>query len=134
MKTSLFLFLLFAIKGFAINVDTTDYQKVTVVASGGSPIPVAYSATNTQSRVMKGMAGKAHVKVLCVTGPCDSSMDLAIDVKHDAVAPPDNTSENTFRAKTIGEIDDFVNVGGSVYIRSLTGSPITTGSYDIVAW
>lgn len=94
-----------------------------ITASGGSPIPTAYSTSNTQSKVMTGLR---FVKQCCVKNGTDSA--IAINVKNgdSSTAPSaDNSSERYISANDALCIQGVIS--SRMYIRSKSGSTITSG-------
>lgn len=100
-----------------------------ITASGGSPIPTTYG-TSSQSLVLSDVAYADHLMIINETGG-----RIAVQVKNnDAVnAPSSGDGELYCFANGITAFDDCY-ISQTIYIRSDSGSAITSGSVEIMVW
>lgn len=102
-------------------------KTITIVASGGSPIPIAYSASDPQSRIISGLSGYSHLEAI----GCASAVTLnhlgsdvvPVSPKGDLPLPVDYSITR-----------DGLSIGESVYLKSATGSPITSCTVVVTVW
>lgn len=122
MRTLLFLLLLAPTVALPLAVQ--------IIASGGSPIPIAYSVADTQSNALTcGISRELEVIN-------NTSSLLALGFKDTGVLPSSDyvfilagpSSGRVFRKDPP---DVVVGNNTAVYIRSASGSPITSGTVEI---
>jgi len=92
-----------------------------ITASGGSPIPTAYSAANTQSLAKSGLR---YQRWLCVYNSTGSV--IAVNTNGTTTLAPTADVGDIYMPAGVGrclEVDGL----NTVYIRSDSGSTITSG-------
>ncbi len=106
---------------FAAQVSAIESFKIT--ASGGSPIPTAYSTSDTQSKVKTGLRYKSQV---CVYNSTASVIAINIDNGDSSTAPSADAKDIYVPASTGACAGPPVS--SRVYLRSDSGSTITSGT------
>jgi hypothetical protein len=98
-------------------------KSFTVTATGGAPIPVAYSASDAASLVMTGLF---LPKTICVYNATASK--IAWSEMGTATVAPASTPEIYVAPSTSACLSDPSTLGAvtAVYIRSASGAAITT--------
>jgi len=105
-------------------------DSVRIVASGGSPIPVANTVGDSQSEVLTSVKNRTHILII------NDTLDMV------AVVP---ASPDTDLAPAADEVDiyvppmsaialDGIAAGPRVYLRADDGSPLTSGEVLIKVW
>lgn len=96
----------------------------TITGTGGAPIPVAYSISNTQSLVMSGLV---YAKEVCVYNGTASKIAFSTLGTTTTVAPA--TPEVYVAGGSGACLTDARYLGpiSTVQVRSASGSTITTG-------
>lgn len=112
-----------------------DSKSVTITASSGSPIPTAYS-TGAQSQVTTSVGTSAFKGGLMVINA--TSTNICFDtMNNDAVTLPDGTREvcvpSAAQALSFSPSDRFP-IGKTTYLRSASGSTITSGTVTFIYW
>ena len=127
MKT-VFFFAIFCLVASAEIPALQSPKAVKVTASGGSPIPTAFSSGSSQSRIIQNLSGYSHAVVVNST-----SSDVAVNFGNDASAPGDDTG-NVYIPPGAGVVLDNVRISGSVYLKSDSVSTITSGTVKVSLW
>ena len=101
-----------------------------VVASGGSPIPASYS-TGSQSLVLTELNSSIrHIAVFNST-----SSVIAFTVAHPSPAfAPANDAKDYYVPAGVGLTLDEIGTTQQLFVRSDSGSAITSGNVYIQAW
>lgn len=125
MKFLTALFFLFATISHAAPVLN---KKIT--ASGGSPIPATYS-TGSQSLVLTELSGSVrHIAVYN-----DTSSAVAFTVAHPSAAfAPTNDEKDFYVPAGVGLTLDDIGTTAQLFLRSDSGSTITSGTVYVQAW
>lgn len=98
-------------------------------------IPTSYG-TGANSKIMTGMAAKGYSKFKVINNT-DSRIALCFVADKNASAPSSSNSTNTSQDYIIeqtAEVKDFFAVFDALYLRSDTGSIITTGLVIVEFW
>lgn len=125
MKFLIALFFLFATLSHAAPVLN---RKIT--ASGGSPIPSSYT-TGSQSLVLTELTGSVrHVAVFNNTASV-----VAFTVAHPSPAfAPSNDQKDYYVPPGVGLTLDEIGTSTQLFLRSDSGSTITSGTVYVQAW
>lgn len=105
---------------------------VTIIATGGSPIPSSFSKIDPQSQVLTGLSNKSHISII-KTFP--EQLFIHISTAEVRPAPADVNEKSLVLPATtglFGEVHDGIKVDDTVYIR--TASPVTSGTVIIKVW
>jgi hypothetical protein len=103
-------------------------RSIKITASGGSPIPTTYT-TNSQSRVFIDIAYADRLMVINETGG-----RVAVNVSANSTTPPSTGDGELFCfANGITTYDELA-VSQTIYLRSDSGSTITSGTVEIMVW
>jgi len=120
----IFFFCLLSLKIFGAAADT-----VTITATGGASIPIAYDSSDSQSLVLSGLDSiRTH---LCVINGTSSEIAVSVDGKVTNIPPATDTL--LLDGSQSGCLD-VIGIGPKVYLRSDSGAPITSGTVKIMVW
>lgn len=124
MKRLAALFLvLFTCTTFAVS-------SIKVTGTGGSPIPTTYDITG-QSLVLKGLP--STLLHFCAFN--DTASRVAFRLDHDSPAyAPTNDIRDVYIPAGTGVCFDNIAVMRQIFLRSDSGSTITSGSVYVHAW
>ena len=108
--------------------------KLAYLNTSSTNIPTTYG-TGAGSLVLTGVGGEgySHMKIVNETS---SRIAIALAAKDDAV-PDSSTSTNTNQdivSATSTEFKDDIHIYDKVYLRSDSGSAITSGIVAVVLW
>lgn len=105
--------------GFAGQLNAVSAGK-RITGTGGAPIPTAYSASDTKSLIFSSLR---YARELCVFN--DTSAYIAVNFTGTGAAPTSNVNDR-YIPDGVGRCYDK-GLGSAVYIRSDSGSTITSG-------
>lgn len=116
-----------------LSLETFALTSLTSTGTIGSPIPVAYSASNPKSRLLGSASTQSKIGIIN-----ESASKICVEFQSGSasIAPSTPTSsELCLPAGTNIMIDDgTVGVSRTLYVRSNSGSPITSGYVTFFTW
>lgn len=129
MRVHLLAFILSIVGGQSFGIDNAPFSRQINAAT--NTIPTSYS-TAAGSLVFVVPPSSKHIKLINET-----TCSLAVNAFYQNSVPSNTDSHNMYSGSTTvmkGFISDDIYVGGTMYLRSNCGSPITTGTVTIEVW
>lgn len=113
-----------------LGINALALQSRKITASGGAPIPTAFSASDSQSLVWTNLGPHKHIHINNTT-----SSAIACDfLAGNTTLVPTVTSELMYIPATTQYVFDDFKASKRAYCRSDTGSAITSGDVIIHAY
>lgn len=111
------------------------WQTVTITASGGSPIPTSYTTSSTQSKVLTGPNGAGTASSVGISIINHTGSRICVDWVSGSLSSAPSSPNSTEFCLSDGEalLQDSMHVemGNAIYLRSASGSAITSGFTQI---
>lgn len=106
-------------------------NSASIVATGGAPIPIAFSFSDTKSTLLTGMAGGGYRHIL--VGNETGSRICVVSTSSSTVLASSSSQKYYVPANTLVAFDD-IYIGDKLSIQSDSGSTITSGTVEVTVW